>query len=207
MIKRPNVKVPVEEMELSPLEEDFSPVVYEMPTFKFNDKGEQVESTPSLVIYIYKEISEPYHYIDFIQLLTFAAPEQEIIIRINSPGGSLSSCMSIVNSIFNSPANIHTVIDGDASSAAAFIWLAGHEKSIASEHTNLMIHGASCGFYPSKISDINTSIYSVTNTMNGLLDKLTEGILTEAERIDIAKGMDIHLCGKEIIKRLCNPED
>ena len=201
MLKRPKLKERSDqEMELmqmmSPMNEDFSPFVYEMPVTKEKD-------TPDLVAYIYKEINEPHHYIDFVQLLNYAPVGQDITIHINSPGGSLSSCMSIVNAMMTTQADIHTVIDGDASSAAAFIWLAGNRRSIATKHTNLMIHGASCGFGNAKLSDITTSVNSVYKTMNGLLDTLTIGLLTDEERLDISKGMDVHLNGEELIDRMC----
>jgi ATP-dependent protease ClpP protease subunit len=178
-------------------EPDFSPAIFEMT-------AENPESDPPLVIYLYKEIGTPENYIELVHCLQYAPEEQDITIHINSPGGSLHSCLSIVNAMHMSSANIHTVLDGDASSASAFIWLAGHSKSIASIHVNLMIHSASCGFNVAKLSDITTSIKSASGLVEGLLDSLSTGLLTEEERADIRRGVDINLSGTEIISRLEN---
>jgi ATP-dependent protease ClpP protease subunit len=133
---------------------------------------------------------------------------KKITIHINSPGGNLNSCLSIVNAIGASDAEITTVVDGEAASAAAMIWLSGHYKVIASPHTVVMLHGASCGFKQSKTSDIVTSSLSTNTIVESLLDDLATGFLTEDERDDIRKGVDIYITGSEIIERLnINIED
>lgn len=165
--------------------------------------GYEAVSVPPLVLYIYDEIGPEVDYVDFVHALRYAPEGQDITIHINSPGGNLNSCLSIVNAMDASAANITTVVDGEAASAAAMIWLAGHQKMIASRHTVVMLHGASVGYMPSKTSDIDNSNRATNRIVEALLDDLSEGILTEEERIDIRKGVDIHLTGTDIVERLC----
>jgi ATP-dependent protease ClpP protease subunit len=101
-----------------------------------------------------------------------------------------------------SEANITTVVDGEAASAAAMIWLAGHQKMIASKHTLVMLHGASTGFAYSKISDIDNVNHATQRITESLLDDLSGGILTDEERNDIRKGVDVYLTGADIVERL-----
>ena len=199
MKKRTNKLINADELEFLK-EPDFSPTIFEMA-------AESDDHIAPLVIYLYKEIGNPENYIELVHCLQYAEEGQDVTIHINSPGGSLHSCLSIINAINMSNANIHTVLDGDASSASAFIWLSGHTKAIASHHVNLMIHSASCGFSFAKLSDITTSIKSASGLVEGLLDSFTDGLLTDEERADIRRGVDINLSGSDIMMRLENKEE
>lgn len=164
--------------------------------------GFEVPTEPDLVLYIYDSIGPEVDYVEFVHALRYAPEGQEITIHINSPGGNLSSCLSIINAIEASEANITTIVDGEAASAAAMIWLSGHAKLIASRHTVVMLHGAGCGFGYSKTSDIINSTQTTNRIVEALLDDLTIGFLTEDERDDIRKGVDVYLTGTDIVERL-----
>lgn len=168
----------------------------------FSPIGYEVQNEPPLVLYIYDAIGPEVEYVEFVHALRYAPEGQPITIHINSPGGNLNSCLSIVNAIEASQADITTVVDGEAASAAAMIWLSGHMKLIASKHTCVMLHGASVGFMPSKTSEIATSTKATDRIVEALLDDLTEGFLTDEERSDIRKGVDVYLTGADIIERL-----
>lgn len=164
--------------------------------------GFETPVEPPLVLYVYDEIGPPVDYVEMVHTLRYAPKGQDIVIHINSPGGSLNSCLSIINAMGASEADITTVVDGEASSAGAMIWLAGHQKAIASPHVSVMVHGASVGFNPAKTSDINNSNKATDKIIEGLLDDLADGFLTDEEREDIRKGVDVYLVGSEIIERL-----
>lgn len=164
--------------------------------------GYEAVTVPPIVTYIYDEIGPEVDYVDFVHALRYAPEGQEITIHINSPGGNLNSCLSIINAIEASAANVTTIVDGEASSAAAMIWLAGHEKMIASVHTLVMLHGASTGYHHAKTSDIANSTRATDRIVEGLLDELSAEILTDEERDDIRKGVDVYLTGADIVERL-----
>lgn len=63
----------------------------------------------------------------------------EIHIRINSPGGSVYHGDPIISAMRNSKATIHTYNDGMAASMAADIWIAGDVRHMA-ENAKMMIH-------------------------------------------------------------------
>lgn len=169
--------------------------------------GYEAVSVPPVVLYIYDEIGPEVDYVDFVHALRYAPEGQEITIHINSPGGNLNSCLSIINAIGASEAIITTVVDGEAASAAAMIWLAGHQKMIASKHTLVMLHGASTGFNHAKIADINNTNKATDRIVEALLDELSADILTSSERSDIRKGVDVYLTGADIVERLQLEQD
>jgi ATP-dependent protease ClpP protease subunit len=175
-------------------EPDLTPVMFEMP-------GDPDAPQP-LLVYLYKEIGSPENYIELCHALQYAEEGQDITFRINTPGGSLHACASIVNAMLESRGNVYTILDGDASSAGAVIWMAGDVRSVASPHVTFMIHGASCGYGVTKLSNIKDNIESATALMEGLLDDLAVGIVTEEERIDVRKGVDVYLSGTELMRRL-----
>lgn len=80
----------------------------------------------------------------------FAAIEKEydnIVVRINSPGGDVVEGIAIYNIINQSQKNVETKVDGVAASMAAIILLAG-KKVYAPKTSMLMLHSASmcmCG--------------------------------------------------------------
>jgi len=164
--------------------------------------GYETPVEPPLTVYFYTEIGDEADYVEFCHAVRYAPEGQPITIHINSPGGNLNSCMAIINAIQASAAHIVTVVDGEAASAAAMIWLAGHAKIIASRHTVVMLHGASVGYHPSKVSDIATSTKATEKITEALLDDLSDGFLTDEERDDIRKGVDVYLTGTDIIERL-----
>ena len=67
---------------------------------------------------------------------------KRINIRINSPGGSVMHGDPIITAIRNSPADIHTYVDGIAASMAFDIWVAAKNRHAAT-HSKLMVHATS----------------------------------------------------------------
>jgi ATP-dependent protease ClpP protease subunit len=162
----------------------------------------EVPHEPDLVYYLYGPLEDEADYIELIHELRYASPEKHITIHINSPGGSLYACMAIINAIDACQGEVLTVLDGEASSAAAMIWLAGHVKAIASKMVVLMVHTASTGFMPTKLPEIKVSIEVTDKLIRMLIDELCEGVLTKEEFTDVYRGHDVYLTGDEIIKRM-----
>lgn len=167
----------------------------------YSPPGYGIPMPEPIVFYVYDEIGPTADYVEMCHAMLYASEDQEIFIRVNSPGGNLFSGVSIINAIKTSPGIVTTILDGEAASAGAMIWLAGHEKAIASPHVSLMLHGASCGFYQSKTSDITNSTKATDRIVESLLDDLAGPFLTPQERDDIRKGVDIYLTGEDIIER------
>lgn len=162
----------------------------------------QIPKDPDLVYYLYGPLEDEADYIELIHSIRYASPEQRITIHINSPGGSMYACLAIINAIDACQGEVLTVLDGEASSAAAMIWLAGHVKAIASKRVALMVHTAATGFMSTKIPEIRGSIDVTEKLIKELIDDLCEGILTPEEFTDVYRGHDVYLIGSEILDRM-----
>lgn len=66
---------------------------------------------------------------------------KEIRVRINSYGGEVAEGLAIYNTLKSHPAQVTTVCDGFACSAASVVFMAGDER-IMKEASLLMIHNA-----------------------------------------------------------------
>jgi ATP-dependent protease ClpP protease subunit len=70
------------------------------------------------------------------------ASVEQIVLRINSPGGEVWEAMAILNMLGAHSANVVAVVDGLAASAASFI-AAGCSETVMSPGSQMMIHSPS----------------------------------------------------------------
>lgn len=79
-------------------------------------------------------------------LLDSENPEKDIMLYINSPGGSITDGLAIYDTIKHIRADVSTICMGDASSMAALILACGKKgKRMALKHSRIMIHQPSGG--------------------------------------------------------------
>lgn len=74
-----------------------------------------------------------------MHFLALEAPEEEITLYINSPGGEISSGLAIYDTMQAVPCPVHTVCIGMAASMAAVLFTAGSKREIF-PHARIMIH-------------------------------------------------------------------
>lgn len=100
------------------------------------------------IIFIGKEFTTELANSVVAQLLFLEAndPEKDITIYINSPGGLVSACLAIYDTMSYISADVSTVCVGEAASAAAFILAAGTPgKRFALRNSRIMMHQLSGG--------------------------------------------------------------
>jgi len=99
-------------------------------------------------------------------------PKQDIYIYINSPGGIITSGMSIYDTMQFIQPNINTICIGQACSMAALILAAGKEgKRFCLPNSRIMIHQP-LGGYNGQVSDIEIhakEIIKVKKKLNALM--------------------------------------
>lgn len=76
---------------------------------------------------------------DVLARLEEMKDEEEIVVRINSPGGIAAEGVAIYNALYRHPANIKVHVDALAASAASIIAMAGNTIQMAGNAT-MMIH-------------------------------------------------------------------
>src|SRR3954471_10494866 len=80
-------------------------------------------------------------------LLSAEAPDRDIALYINSPGGSVTAGLAIYDTMLYIPCNVATVCMGLAASMGQFLLCAGAPgKRLALPHSRMLIHQPSCQF-------------------------------------------------------------
>jgi ATP-dependent Clp protease protease subunit len=68
-----------------------------------------------------------------------------IKLHMNSPGGEIVGAFCVINTIEQSKVPIHTIIEGEAASAATMISVVGHKRYI-NRNAHMLIHQIRAGF-------------------------------------------------------------
>ena len=122
---------------------------YTIPTvIETTPKGERVTDIYSRllgdrIIFIGTPIDDGVANVVVAQLLHLAAaaPERDIQLYINSPGGSFTAMMAIYDTIQFVPSDVATLCVGQAASSAAILLAAGAPgKRAVLEHARILLH-------------------------------------------------------------------
>ena len=129
----------------------------------------------------------------------------KITVRINSPGGEVWDAFAIFNAIRRHKAQVITVVDGVAASAASFVAMAG-DRVVMSPHSQMLIHNATglalgdaddmrdMADMLDKMSDNIASVYA--NKTGGSLEEWrdhmkAEMLISDAEAVELGLADEI----------------
>ena len=150
--------------------------------------------------YLVDDIGEASDYIELCDVLRSASPNDEILIRINSGGGSLATANMIVNAIRESQAHVHGFIESTCASAATLIYLACHSYSL-SEDADMMVHTSS-SMYGGKEHEQHSYVTFSRKKIHKMVRDRYAGFLTEKEIENVLNGQDYYFDSEEIGERL-----
>ncbi len=109
-------------------------------------------------------------------LLDSENPEKDIMLYINSPGGSVTAGLAIFDTMQHIRADVNTICLGQAASMGAFLLAAGTKgKRMALPHSRILIHQP-LGGAQGQATDIEiqaAEIVRIKRTLNELLAKNT----------------------------------
>ncbi|MFE4017805.1 ATP-dependent Clp protease proteolytic subunit [Streptomyces sp. NPDC059101] len=108
--------------------------------------------------------------------LEYAAPDQDISLYINSPGGSFTAMCAIYDTMRYVSCDVETVCLGQAASAAAVLLAAGAPgKRLALPHARVMVHQPSLGEpVQGQADDLRIRAEELLRTRDRLEEMLTE---------------------------------
>lgn len=112
-------------------------------------------------------------------------PQKDILLYINSPGGSVTSGLAIYDTMQYVKPDVSTICVGMAASMGAFLLAAGAPgKRMALTNSDIMIHQLSSGF-EGQASDIEISarrILKLKQRLNTILSKHTKHTPEQVEK-------------------------
>ncbi len=128
------------------------------------------------------------------------APEKDIHIYINSPGGSVSAGLAIYDTLRYIKSDIETICIGQAASMAALILSAGAKgKRLALPHARIMIHQPMGGF-SGQASDIDIHAREILRIKSELNAILSESTGQPLERIEADTDRDFFMSGEQAVE-------
>lgn len=122
-----------------------------------------------------------------------------IIIFINSPGGDLHCGLSAMDHISNCKSHVITVADGCAASAAALMYLGGHERKIK-ENSYVLIHQLSTEGMWGTFNEMKAEVDNCEKLMNCLYKICRKKTQLPEEKLDKLMTQDVLLSSKKCIK-------
>lgn len=135
------------------------------------------------------------------QLLFLASDDsnKDAALYINSPGGSVSACLSIYDVMNYVKPDISTVCIGSASSAAAFILAAGSKgKRYALKNSRIMMHQVSGGT-EGHIQDIRIHVKQIDKMNDILLQEWSKITGNSVDKIKKDMDRDYYMSSKEAV--------
>lgn len=178
------------------MSDDFKllPMMQATNTFTTEVRGTQ------FTYYLTGPIEAPENYVDLCNILRTAGPQDEVIIRINSRGGFVSSERMIVNAILESQANVKGFIEYDCMSAATGVFLACSAHGWG-EHIQFMAH---CAWWGSvgKNPDVKSQTEFGIKQMEEEIETTYAGLLSPEEISQCNDGKEFWFGAKELEERM-----
>src|SRR5690349_23446309 len=153
------------------------------------------------------------------QMLFLAAedPEKDISLYINSPGGSITAGLAILDTMRLVQPDIVTYCVGQAASMAAVLLACGAKgKRYSLPHSRILIHQPSMSGLEGQATDIDIyarEILRMRAALNGILAEATGQPLERIERdvdrdyiLEPAKAVEYGLIDRVIFSRIPTPE-
>ena len=128
------------------------------------------------------------------------APDQDIYLYVNSPGGQVSSGMAVYDTMQYIKPDVQTICIGQAASMGALLLSAGAKgKRFALPHSRIMIHQPSGGFQ-GQHTDIEIQAKEISR-----IREILDGILArhsgqDAKKVRKDTERDHYMTGEEALK-------
>lgn len=150
--------------------------------------------------YLTDRIGDPEDYTELCHMIRAAAPEDVVVLHINSGGGQVRTGNMIINAISESQGTVIGYIEHDCGSMATYIFLACHTWAV-SENAEFFIHTCTSGSYGKEHETFEQAAF-LRKQVHKMIRRQYEHFLTEEEIEKVIGGGDIYLDADEVLDRL-----
>lgn len=162
----------------------------------------QKNTSRLLEFYLSGPIQEPEAYISWFDDIRNANASDDVVIYINSPGGSLETAIQFLRVMSDSQAKITCSVEGSCMSAATIILLAADAYEIT-PHSLFMFHNYSSGMFGKGGEMYDQAVFE-RQWSKDFLNDVYKGFLTDAEIAQILDNKDIWMSANQVGERLAN---
>lgn len=126
---------------------------------------------------------------------------KDIVLYINSPGGSVTAGMAIYDTMQHIQSNVVTICVGLAASMGAFLLSAGAKgKRLALPHSRIMIHQPSMGGFRGQATDIDIEAKEILRTRKQLDQVLADNCGKDVDQVRSDTERDYWLSAQEALE-------
>ncbi len=126
---------------------------------------------------------------------------KDIVLYINSPGGSVTAGMAIYDTMQHIQSNVVTICVGLAASMGAFLLSAGAKgKRLALPHSRIMIHQPSMGGFRGQATDIDIEAKEILRTRKQLDQVLADNCGKDVDQVRSDTERDYWLSAEEALE-------
>lgn len=170
------------------------PLLQQNKTFTTEFRGVRYE------YYLTGPIGAAEDYLDLCNILRSSSSQDEVVIRINCPGGSVNTGNMIINAINESEANVIGFIESECGSMATFIFLACHTWGV-SEAAEFFCHTCSYGTWGKEHENFSQAEF-LRKQQHKMTRKRYRNFLDDEQIEKLLLGQDVYLDADEIMERL-----
>lgn len=150
--------------------------------------------------YLTGVIGDPEDYLDLCNILRSASPQDEVVIRFNTPGGQVRTGNMIINAINECEASVIGFIESDCGSMGTYVFLACHTWGV-SEAAEFFCHTCSSGSF-GKEHETYEQAQFLRKQQHKLMRQRYKNFLLPEEIEKVISGSDVYLDADEIMERL-----
>ena len=159
----------------------------------------QTQQINSYSVYLSGGVGAAEDYVDWLNILNTAEPEDTFTMHINSYGGYSATAIQLAAAMRNTQAEVHTSVSGNCCSAATMLLLAGDSMNVAPD-IRFLVHNYSGGIY-GKGHEIHAQASFDEAWSKTLLENSYKYFLTQDEIDRVANGEDMWMDSDEVILR------
>lgn len=152
-------------------------------------------------VYLSRGVGAPSQYDSLCHLFRKAQPQDHIRFFINTVGGNMATGLALIEAIRESDAHVTTVLNPEAYSMGALLFLAGDSMEVPN-NGRLMFHNYSSTGTIGKGNEQVAEVQSSIKWFESVMADVCSPFLTKAELKSVIEGRDIWMQAPEIRERL-----
>ena len=157
------------------------------------------KETYEFVIPVIGPIEYSHDFLEAVAMIEQAEEKDTIILKLNSPGGSLSAIDYLLQALSFTEAHVHADISGELASAATLIM--EHVDSFnISDNTMILIHNAVYG-EGGKVKDVFDAVMFNDAMNKKLLDRYYKYMFSEEEMEQLYSGKQFYMDNTQYLER------
>lgn len=151
------------------------------------------------VIPVIGPIEYNHDFLEAVSLIEQAEEKDTVILKVNSPGGSLAAVDYLLQSLAFTEAHVHADVTGELMSAATLIMDMTDSFNI-SDNTSVLIHNSVYGEF-GKAKDVVDAVMFQDKMNKALLDRYYKHMFSDEEMLQLYEGKQFYMDNMQYIER------